>query len=81
MTSSGCRVLHVKARVKAILCSQQTQSLTSGKVVEHTFPSGATLNEGQGGKGVSVPVSDEFGFNFMNNETRAGEHTRRHDRW
>ena len=38
--------LHVKpGKGNAFFVRSKLKSLTSGKVVEHTFPSGATLNE------------------------------------
>ena len=62
--------LHVKPGKGNAFVRSKLKSLTSGKVVEHTFPSGATLNEVRVERRVyQFLYPDEFGFNFMNNET------------
>jgi elongation factor P len=62
--------LHVKPGKGNAFVRSKLKSLTTGKVVEHTFPSGATLNEVRVERRTyQFLYPDEFGYNFMNNET------------
>jgi elongation factor P len=62
--------LHVKPGKGNAFVRSKLKSLTTGKVLEHTFPSGATLNEVRVERRVyQYLYMDEFGYNFMNVET------------
>ena len=62
--------LHVKPGKGNAFVRCKLKSLTTGKVLEHTFPSGATLDDVRVERRTyQFLYPDEFGFNFMNNET------------
>jgi len=62
--------LHVKPGKGAAFVRCKLKSLTTGKVLDHTFPSGTSLEDVRvERRNYQYLYPDEFGLNFMNNET------------
>lgn len=62
--------LHVKPGKGAAFVRSKLKSVTTGKVLEHTFPSGAKLEEVRiERRPYQFLYKDENGFNFMHGET------------
>jgi elongation factor P len=62
--------LHVKPGKGNAFVRTKLKSLTTGKVVEHTFPSGHKIDDVRvERRKFQFLYSDESGYNFMDNET------------
>lgn len=62
--------LHVKTARGPAFIRTKLKSMTTGKVIENTFNSGAKINEVRvERRKFQFLYKDESGFNFMNNET------------
>ncbi|MCC6815789.1 MAG: elongation factor P [Saprospiraceae bacterium] len=61
---------HVKPGKGNAFVRTKLKSLTSGKIIENTFPAGHTINEVRvERRKVQYLYKDDMGFNFMNTET------------
>lgn len=64
--------LHVKPGKGAAFVRTKLKSLTTGKVLENTFPSGAKFDTARvERRGFQYLYKDDLGYHFMNNETFA----------